>query len=244
MNPSLFLPSLRILLAATLLSGLAPGPASAQTKAEAPPAAAGAPVRLDIDFPQPKAGSKGLEQTPLKTAVDLLLANFRAAGQPVNVIFKDASLDDNGNYPALAVLLVPPISLRQVTFEQAIQALVFVTKPAVALLGDAKLFVIEKKAEPTKLRVINVSAFLHRDGMQRRDDRLTKLRSAIAKGISLGQVLSPQLELDDDSGLLFATGSPEALEVVTEVTRALCEPPQPSMLPPAIPAPLHGAPAP
>jgi hypothetical protein len=237
MNLSIFF---RSLVAAALLSGLGGGTASAQATPEASTAMADAPVRLDIDLPSKKIEPQGFQSTPLKAAVDFLLAEFRAAGQPVNAICTEASPGDKGGHGAMDAK-VPPISLRQVTFEQAIRAITTVAKPAVTLQGDAKLFVIETEVKAAKLRVFNVSDFLLRDGRDRVNDRLKMLRSAITKGISLGQTSNPQLELDDESGLLFATGGPEALEIVAEVARAFCDPP--GTLRPAS-ALLYGTPAP
>jgi len=242
MNSSLLFRSLRGLVIATLLCSLEPRPAFAQTKPEASPAAAGAPVRLDFDFPSKKTEPKGVEQIPLTAAVDLVLAEFRAAGLPVNAIFKNVESD----YPAgqgISFVTIPPISLRQVTFEQAIQALAFAAKPAVTLQGDAKLVVIEREVVHPKLRVFNVSDFLLREGKELQNSRIKMLRNAITEGISLGQVPDPKLELDDNTGLLFATGSPEALEIVTEVARALCGPGKAFAPASTAPAPLTGTPA-
>lgn len=196
-----------------LFSCAPPTPASAQDK----PAAAASAPRLDIDLG---------ENTSLADAAHHLAGRFRTAGQNVNLIVKG----DGTKIP------VPPISLQSVTFEQAVQAVALLVNPPLAVQGDAGMLVIYADASvlpgKNKLRVFNVSSFLGQPGTKEADERfkqrLVGLNAAIEKGIVISRKSSttlqqPDLELDQGTGLLFASGSPEALEIVTEVVAALCE---------------------
>ncbi len=209
MKPNCTPSCLRILVLAFLLSG--------QARA-ADPASSGAPVRLDIDLG---------DNTTLTNAVALLLGRFRSAGENVNLILKN----EVASHP------VPPISLQQVTFEQAVKALeLMVDNPPLLISGGDRMFVID--AAPghlSKMRVFNVSAYLrpeeaHSDAeLKHLEERIKTLRDAVQKGITFGMghirdLQAPNLEWAEGSGLLFATGQPEAVEIVGEVVRALCEP--------------------
>jgi hypothetical protein len=225
MKPNVLLRSVRILTAATLLSGLAPETACAQKKTDPAPAAVETPVRLDIEL-----GDK----TTVQEAVNAVLDGFRKKGQSVNVIIRGGA----------GALRLPPISLQRVTFDQAIQAVTLTVDPPLACEGGENMFVIytsSNDASRARMRAFNVSQFLRRpeiwpdDEKQRAmekdryKERFDTLQVAIAKGIELGSKLNPNLEqpkveFEERAGILFATGSPEALEIVAEVVRALCEP--------------------
>jgi len=235
MKPNAFLRPFRILVAATLLSGLAPGTACAQKKTDpvaADPAApvAAESVRLDIEL-----GDK----TTVQEALDMILGRFRKAGESVNVLARGKA----------GTVRLPPISLQRVTFAQAVNAVVFSADPPLVIAEEGEdMFALAistmndpKDSAQPKMRAFNVSQFLRRpenwpdDEKKRRieedryKERFNTLQDAIAKGIELGSKLNPNLEqpkveFEDRAGLLFASGSPEAVEIVAEVVRALCEP--------------------
>jgi hypothetical protein len=227
MKPTAFLHSFRVLIAATLLSGLAPGTACAQKKIDpATPAAAETPVRLDFDM----SGNK----LTVQEAVDAIVKEFRKAGQTASAVVR-------GEAGALGL---PPISLQRVTFPQAINALVLATDPPLVFEGEENLFVISANIgdrAPAKVRAFNVSLFLRRpenwpDDPKQREmeqhrllERLDALLAVISKALALGakvnpNFVKPEVEIEDRAGILFATGSPQAVEIVAEVVRALCEP--------------------
>jgi len=231
MNPTAFLRPFRVLVAAMLLSGLAPGTACAQKKndpvaAAAPAAPAAAEVRLDFDL----SGNK----LTVQEAVDTIVKGFRKAGQTASVVVR-------GEAGALGL---PPINLQRVTLQQAITALVFATDPPLVSEGDEEMFIIYANTgdrAPARMRAFNVSPFLRRpekwpdDPKQRaiEDDRFKEryvaLDAAIKRALALGakvnpNFVKPEVEMEDRAGILFATGSPQALEIVAEVVRALCEP--------------------
>jgi hypothetical protein len=232
MKPNAFLHSFRVLVAATLLSGLAPGTACAQKQAvvaaadPAAPVAAETPVRLDFDM-------SGNTLT-VQEAADAIVKGFRKAGQTVSVVVR-------GDAGALGL---PPINLQRVTFNQAITALLLATDPPLRSEGDENMFSIyanSADSAPARMRAFNVSAFLRRpenwpdDPKQRAieenrfKERYVALDAVIQKALALGakvnpHFVKPEVEMEDRTGILFATGSPQALEIVAEVVRALCEP--------------------
>jgi hypothetical protein len=231
MNPTAFLRPFRVLVAATLLSGLAPGTACAQKKIDPSAPIVGAPapaepVRLDFDM----SGN----QLTVQEAADAIVKGFRKAGQTASVVVR-------GEAGALGL---PSINLQRVTFPQAVEALVLATEPPLVFEGGENLFVISANIgdrAPAKVRAFNVSQFLRRpenwsdDEKQRRieenrhTERFDALQAVIAKGLALGakvnpNFVKPEVEIEDRVGILFATGSPQALEIVAEVVRALCEP--------------------
>jgi hypothetical protein len=225
MKLSSFSRTSRSLAMATLLSWLPPGPAQAQSKPESTPSQADAPARLDLELPA---------STLDRTAEDLQ-KQYRAVGQPANVLLKGGSC---------SLITTPKISLQRVTFEQAIRTVALMASPAVTVQGDPKALVIDTEAYQPKLRkvrVFNVAAFLRAEDRRtddekkrkveelRYEERLHSLLSAVEKGIKISQQNTPQLEppkleLEDSAGLLFASGEPAALEIVSEVVRALCYP--------------------
>jgi len=232
MKPNAFLLPFRVLVATTLLSGLAPGTACAQKPSvvaaadPAAPAAAETPARLDFDL----SGNK----LTVQEAADAIVKGFRKAGQTASVVVR-------GDAGALGL---PPINLQRVTIQQAITALVYATDPPLGIEGDEVMFIIYANtadSAPARMRAFNVSAFLRRpenwpdDEKQRRieenrfKERLDALQAVIAKALALGakvnpHFVKPEVEMEDRTGILFATGSPQALEIVAEVVRALCEP--------------------
>jgi hypothetical protein len=227
MKPTTFLRPFRVLVAATLLSGLTPGTACAQKKIDPPaPTAAETSVRLDFDM----NGNK----LTVQEAVDAIVKEFRKAGQTASAVVR-------GEAGALGL---PPINLQRVTLKQAINALVLATDPPLVFEGEENLFVISANTADratAKVRAFNVSAFLRRPEnwpddekqfqmeRERYKERLDALLTVIAKALTLGakvnpNFVKPEVEIEDRAGILFATGSPQAVEIVAEVVRALCEP--------------------
>jgi len=220
--------SLRTLTAAALLFGAASGGAFAQEKDKPAPASNAQEQSTRLDFNFDPGGKPTVQE-----AANVILSGFRKAGQPVNLIVRGGG----GSFP------VPPINLQHVTFKQAVEALVLTATPQLSYEGSGNLFVIQTNPtadSQTKMKVFNVSLYLQRpiwpeDEKRRKieeeryKERFNSLQNAIQQGISISQkfnskVKQPEIDFADASGLLFATGNPEALEIVGEVVRALCDP--------------------
>ncbi len=210
------------------VAGAAPLSLMAQSKPAGPNAVsvpqADVP-RIDLDLG---------DGTTLLDAVQNILGRFRKAGQDVNIVLKLHGEE----------VKIPPLSLQRVTAEQAVQAVVLTANPPVKLQGDAELMVIFADAETaakSKMRVFNVSAFLGKPNGTAEEHKayqrkVALLNIALEKGMALGAKLNPELqqaqfEVDQETGLLFATGSAGALEIVAEVLSALCDTPRTSEKP-------------
>jgi hypothetical protein len=254
MTSSLLLHPLRGVAMAAALWCIASLPAAAQSTADAQAASKAAPhappnlnARLDFDFPQKKGGS---QMTPFKVVLDTLVTEYRAAGNPVNVIYQENDGEKSGGKPAPEVM-VAPMSLRQVTFMTAVRAVVSAATPQLGFQSTDDVVFIQgpsRKPEapppPSKdFAVFNIEEFLTREGKakEKRKERVEILRKAVTMALALAGEETPKLELDDESGLLFVSGKSDSINIVGEVVNVATMAPPPPPAPPAPTAP-DGAP--